>query len=67
MHSRQLHVALCYAGVQTTKVRMTGRGLLFEHDVSVPAPPSPKKEAAVDDNNNSDDTPTTLTMEQVVN
>ena len=56
-----------YAGVQTTKVRMTGQGLMFEHDVSVPAPPSPKKEAGVDDNNNSDATPTTSTTEQVVN
>ena len=64
---QQLHVALYYAGVQTTKVRMTGRGLLFEHDVSVPAPPSPKKEVVVDVNNNTDETTTTSNMEQVGN
>ena len=46
---------------------MTGRGLLFEHDVSVPAPAAPKKEVVVDVNNNTDETPTTSNMEQVGN
>ena len=31
-------------GVQRTKVRITSRGLMFEHDVSEPADPPPKAE-----------------------
>ena len=41
--------------------------VLFEHDVSVPAPPSPRKEVVVDVNNNTDETQTTSNVEQVGN
>ena len=39
-------------GVQRTKVRMTSRGLMYEHDVSEPADPLPKQEVKEEVNNN---------------